>query len=257
MKNEHEIVKILHEEEKLGQFQSKIQNTYKKLKIPNISLDKKSNPKSYMLLNTKIVTTEDIESGNIEKLRLIKGEVKAVTLLTDKTYIIKHKGENGITRVEEEIKKMGLPFEYNAIKSPSTFYPLSIRVASLLATKKVFGWDDNQMKEMGRMAPKNSVFTKLLLRYLISLKKMAKEIPRHWKRHYTIGLMDPGELHEDDKHLIIRLRDFNTHPIMCTYLSGYFIGTVELLSDFINLTIEEVKCMHKGDDYHKFIIRWE
>ena len=193
---------------------------------------------------------------NIEELKLIKGEVRAVTLQTDKTYIFEQKGENGITLVEEEIKKMGLPFEYNNIKSLSEFYPLSLRVASLLATKKVFGWDDSQIKEMGRIAPKNSVFTKLVLRYLVSLKKMAKEIPRHWSRHYTIGSIDPGELHEDEKHLIVRLRDFNVHPIMCIYLSGYFVGTVELLGDFTNLTVEEVKCMHRGDGYHKFIIRW-
>jgi predicted hydrocarbon binding protein len=198
-----------------------------------------------------------LEMESVEKIKLIKGEVKAVTLETDKIYIFEKQGEKGLTLVEEELENMGFSFEYNSIKSQSVFCPLSLRVASLIATKKVFGWSDNQIKEMGRIAPKNSVFTKLVLRYLVSLKKMAKEIPRHWNRHYTVGSMDPGELHEDEKHFIIRLRDFYTYPIMCTYLSGYFIGTVELLGDFTNLTVEEVKCMYKGDDYHEFLIRWE
>jgi predicted hydrocarbon binding protein len=183
-------------------------------------------------------------------------QIKAVTLQTDKIYIEIQKIENGVSLVEEEMEKMGFPFHYNALISPTDLVPLSVRIASLLAIKKVFHLEDEQIREMGRVATKSSFFTKLALRYLISLKKMAKEIPRHWQRHYTVGSMDPGELHEDERFFIVRLRDFNTHTIFCTYLSGYIIGVVELIGNYTNLTVQETKCEHRGDEYHEFRVTW-
>ena len=186
----------------------------------------------------------------------IQGFVKAVTLQTDKIFIEIQKKENGLALVEKEMEQMGFPFQYRTLLSPSTLVPLSIRIASLLAIKHVFCLNDEQIRQMGRLATKSSFFTKLTLRYLISLSKMASEIPRHWQRHYTVGCMDTGELHEEQCYFIIRLRDFKAHPIFCTYLSGYIIGIVELIGDYPNLCVQEIKCQHKGDEYHEFKVSW-
>jgi len=192
----------------------------------------------------------------IESLKQIEGSVKAVALQTDKIYIEIQKIENGVSLVEAEIEKMGFHFRYNTLISPTDLVPLSVRIASLYAIKKVFHLDDEQILEMGRLATKSSFFTKLTLRYLVSLKKMAKEIPRHWQRHYTVGSMDPGELHDEERFFIVRLKDFNTHTIFCTYLSGYIIGVVELIGNYTNLTVQETKCQHRGDEYHEFRVTW-
>jgi predicted hydrocarbon binding protein len=192
----------------------------------------------------------------IESIKQIKGSVKAVALQTDKIYIELRKVENGVALVEEEMEKMGFPFRYSTLKSPNDLVPLSIRVASLLAIKKVFHLEEEQIKDMGRFATKNSFFTKLTLRYLVSLKKMAKEIPRYWQRHYTVGSMDPAELYEDERYFIVRLRDFNAHPIFCTYLSGYILGVVELIGSFATLAVNETTCQHRGDEYHEFRVTW-
>lgn len=195
------------------------------------------------------------EMETIEKIKLIKGKVRGVGLQTDRQFIMRYKGENGVILVEDEMKKMVFSFKYDNIKSTSEFFPIYLRIASLMAIKKIFHLDDAKVKEMGCLATKNSIFTKLVLRYLINLEKMAKEISGHWRRHYTVGYMDPGKLHEEDKYLVVRLRDFITHPIMCTYLSGYILGDVDLCGDFENITIDEVKCMHRGDPYHEFIVK--
>lgn len=192
----------------------------------------------------------------IESIKQINGSVKAVALQTDKIYIEIQEVENGVSLVEEEMGKMGFPFCYNTLKSPTDLVPLTVRIASLLAIKKVFHLEDAQIREMGRLATKSSFFTKLTLRYLVSLKKMAKEIPRHWERHYTIGSMDPGELYEDERFFIVRLRDFTIPTIFCTYLSGYIIGIVELIGNFTNLAVLETKCQHRGDEYHEFRVTW-
>lgn len=192
----------------------------------------------------------------IEVLKEIKGSVKAVTLQTDKIFIEIQKVENGIGLVEAEMEKMGFPFRFNSLDSPSDLVPLSVRIASLLAIRKVFHLDDEQIKEMGRLATKNSFFTKLTLRYLVSMKRMSIEIPRIWQRHYTVGSMDPGELNEEEHFLVIRLRDFKTHPIFCIYLSGYIFGFIELIGNYAKLTVQETKCQHREDEYHEFRLTW-
>jgi len=192
----------------------------------------------------------------MESLKQIQGCVKAVALQTDKIYIDVQNVHDGVSLVEKELEKMGFPFSYDSLKSPTTLVPLSLRIASIIAIKKVFNLEDEHIKEMGCLATKSSFFTKLALRYLVSLKKMAIEIPRHWQRHYTIGSMDPGELHEDERFFIVRLRDFDTHAIFCTYLSGYIIGVVELIGNYSNLAIQETKCQDKGDEYHEFKVTW-
>lgn len=193
----------------------------------------------------------------IQDINQIKGSAKAVTLQTDKTYIEIQDSINGVSLVEKEMEKMGFSFRFRSLVSPTDLIPLSLRIASLLAIKKVFNLEDYQIKEIGRLATRSSFFTKLTLRYLVSLKKMAREIPRHWQRHYTAGTMDPGELHEDEHFFIVRLRNFITHPIYCTYLSGYIIGVVELIGNYSNLTIQETKCQYRGDEYHEFRVSWE
>jgi hypothetical protein len=191
-----------------------------------------------------------------ESLRQIKGSVKTVALQTDKIYIEMQQTQNGIALVEEEMEKMGFPFRYSTMTSPTDLVPLSIRIASLIAIKKVFHLQDAQISEMGRLATKSSFFTKLVLRYLVSMNKLAKEIPRHWQRHFTIGVMEPCELHEDERFLLVRLKDFKAHAIFCTYLSGYIVGMIELIGNYSNVTVQETKCQLRGDEYHEFRVTW-
>jgi hypothetical protein len=193
----------------------------------------------------------------VESLQKIKGSVKAGVLQTDKIYIELQNAESGISLVEKEMEIMGYPFQYSSLKSPTDLVPLSLRIASLLAISKVFHLEDEQIRDIGRLATRSSFFTKLVLRYLVNLDKMAKEIPRHWQRHFDVGFMDPCELHEDQRFLIARLRDFYCHPIFCTYLSGYIIGLVELVGNYTNITVQEMKCQHRGDDYHEFRVTWK
>lgn len=159
--------------------------------------------------------------------------------------------------MEDELQQMGFPFHYSAINSPFSFVPLKLRIASLYAIRNVLQLTDDQIQEMGRLATRNSAFTKLGLRFLIDLKKMAKGIPRHWQRHYTTGSMDVGELHEDEKYLVVRLKDFPVPKLYCCYLAGYILGDVELIGNGQNLRICETKCMSCNDDYHEFKVMWD
>lgn len=195
------------------------------------------------------------EKEIINKIMSTKGEVRGVAFQTDARFIQEHEGESGLNAVEEEARKMGYPIDYDKVKA-MTWYPIGLRVISLLAAMKALDWGTSQITDMGRSAPKYSLITKLILKYFVSTKKIVEKIPAYWHKHHSIGSLDPEEFREDEKYLVIRLRDFKVHPIMCSYLTGYYLGVGEM-TGVKNLTGEEVKCMHRGDEYHEFIVRWE
>lgn len=195
------------------------------------------------------------EKEIISKIMSTKGEVRGAVFQTDARYIREHEGESGLNAVEEETRKMGYPIDHDEIKS-MMWYPIGLRALSLLAAMKALDWDSSQIMDMGRGAPKYSLITKLILKYFISLKKVVEKAPVYWRKHYSIGSFDPGEIHEDEKYLVLRLRDFKLHPVACTYLTGYYLGISEMVG-LKNPTAEEAKCVHRGDEYHEFTVRWE
>lgn len=195
---------------------------------------------------------EEIAKG----LMKIKGKVKGVTLKTDAEYILKEKGEEGLKKVEEELEKLGYPIKYKEVKT-MLFYPVGLRALSLLAIKKVFDLEDEKIREMGFLATKRSLIVKLFVRYFLSVKRVFyKEAPKLWSQHFTIGELVPVELNEKKKYAILRLKNFNLHPLYCLYLGGYFCGILDLLIKTPQITFEEAKCAFKGDEYHEYLLKW-
>ena len=110
----------------------------------------------------------------IERLKGLTGEEKGVSFLTDLEYVKSKKGEEGIKALEEETKKLGCPIRYKEIQS-TKWYPIGQRVVSLLAAQRAFGWGEKEIFEMGNTAPKRSLIVRMLMKYLISVKKLCKK----------------------------------------------------------------------------------
>ena len=200
---------------------------------------------------------EEITKETAKKLMEIEGEVRGVVFKTDSEYLLKEEGEEGLKKLEEELEKLGYPIKFKEIKTMA-FYPVGLRVLSLLAIKKVFNFNDEKIKEMGFFATKKSLIIKLFIRYFLSLQRVfSKEAPRLWKEHYTIGELVPVELNEAKKYAVLRLKDFTLHPINCIYLGGYFCGVTQMVVKTPQLTFEETKCTFKGDEYHEYLIKWQ
>ena len=200
---------------------------------------------------------QEITKETVQKLMEIKGEVRGVTFKTDIEYILKEKGQEGLKKVEEELEKVGAPIKYKEINT-MIFYPVGLRALSILVIKKVFNFSNDKIKEMGFFATKISLIIKLFTRYFLSLQRVFfKEAPRIWKKHWTIGELIPVELNEKKKYAIIRLKDFDLHPLYCQYLGGYFCGVLKLIIKTAEITSEETKCTFLGDEYHEYLIKWE
>jgi hypothetical protein len=138
------------------------------------------------------------------------------------------------------------------------FYPVGLRILSLLAIKEIFNLDEKEIVKMGFLATKVSLILKLFMRYFISLQRVFfREAPKMWKKHYTLGEVIPVDLDEEEKYLVLRLKDCKFHPIFCHYLGGYFCGVAQLMLGSEKIKFEETKCPFKGDRYHQYLIKWQ
>jgi len=200
---------------------------------------------------------EEIVKEEIQKLMKIKGEVRGAVFGIDREYILKEKGEKGLKKVEEELEKLGYPIKYREIQT-FNYYPVGLRVLSLLVIKKVFNFNDEKIEEMGFFGTKISVIIKFFIKYVFSPKKAFNaQTSKLWREHWTIGDLIPVELNEEKKYAILRLQNFSLHPIYCTYLKGYFPGPFQLMIKSSKMTCEETKCLFRGDEYHEFLIKWQ
>lgn len=193
----------------------------------------------------------------IQKLKEIKGEVSGVVFKTDRHFIEREKGKEGLRLVEEETKKMSWPIEYAKIRTFG-WYPLGQRVVSLLATKRAFKWTDARIREMGSSAPLHSFMIKLMAKYFINLETAMEKAKDGWKRHYNVGELFPAKIDKKEKVAAIRVENFKVHPILCqVYLEGYFLGAFGLVIKSRKVTCQSTKCEFKGDPYHQYTIKWE
>jgi hypothetical protein len=198
-----------------------------------------------------IVTKQ--ECGQLMKL---EGELKGVMLKNIATFLTKEEGEKALGKVEKVVSDLGHPLRYNDIKG-SRLYPVGLMALSLLVVQRVFGYSDKKFYEMGRFSIRLPAdFFRALLVNLVSVKRLASSAPFAWRRHYTTGDMEIGEMSEGEKYITFRLKNFDSHPLLCQLHAGFLAGLLGMVIGEGVPSCEEVRCSEKGSDYHEFIVRW-
>jgi hypothetical protein len=187
-------------------------------------------------------------------MEITKGKVRGAAILTQIHYIRLKKGEEGLRMVEEKLKELGYPLEFKKVKNLE-WYPTGLADLVIIVAKELFNWQDKDIFEMGNSAPKYSFIVRLLMKYFLSPQRSFRESPKYWRKHFTSGVLEAYQFNEKEKYLIIRLRH-QCHPVICIFYSGYFLRIAQYVIKSEKITIEESKCMSKGDPYHEFIIRW-
>ncbi|HEX74468.1 MAG TPA: hypothetical protein G4N93_04890 [Dehalococcoidia bacterium] len=194
-----------------------------------------------------------ISKEEINEIVSNDGEARGILLYTDAEYIRRHEGEKTLRRVEEATEEMGYPIDYGKVKLMD-WYPIGLRLISLLAITKVLNWDDEQLKEMGRSAPKYSIITKLMLRYFVSLGTLVERVQTYWDKNYTVGSITGSLI---DKSVFICLKSCHIPRLLFPYLEGYFVGAMGLvIGNHKQIRLEETKWMHRDGRCHEFVLRW-
>ncbi len=192
----------------------------------------------------------------IKELEKKKGMVRGEKFRTHASFITLKSGEEGLNKVEKELKNSGHPMQ---LSKASTFkwYPAFIHPAILIILKKHLQWSDEDIFEMGTSSSKLSFINRVLVRYMISAEKVFLKAPQVWRSYYDTGDLSLVSLNEKEKYLTVRLLNFDMHPLVCLYNAGYMLQTIRHGIKGTNIKIEEVKCTHKGDDFHEYYATWE
>jgi len=200
---------------------------------------------------------EELNKEFAQKIMTLKGETRGIVFKTDADYVLAEKGEQELKEVEKELEDLGYPIKYKEIETFS-YYPVGLRILSLMAIKKVLSFDDKKIEEMGLRATRKSLIIKFFIKHVFSLEKIFFEKgPKIWKEHWTVGEMVPIELNEAKKYLTLKFENFSLSPIYCIYLKGYLKGLFSMMIKSPNMTSEETKCFFRGDENHQYLIKWE
>ncbi len=197
---------------------------------------------------------QKISKEELRELESLKGKVRGVSLKADGGFVLKEMGEEGVKRLEKTMSDLGYPIVYSEIKEMD-YYPIFLKAMTLIVLQRLFNFQEKDFMEMGRYGSKVSLILRLFVKYFFSFERVMKEIPKIWRKYYTVGDLKVAEYNKEKRYLIGKLYNFNLHPLECQYLKGYFPTVLRMIIRD-EMTCEEIKCLHKGDDYHEFLLKW-
>ncbi len=190
-----------------------------------------------------------------DRLKNFPGNVKGEVFRTHADYIEHKEGKEGVKKVEEKMKELGIPIRLRDIK-PFEWISEGWSSLTILVAKEVFDWSDEDVFEMGRFAPRFSFIIKVMMQYLVSIDSLFENASKYWEKNYDFGSFDAISFDKKQNKVIVREKGFKTHPTICVYHAGYFKGLTEFVIKTKNISITETKCVHRGADYNEFLIEW-
>ncbi len=197
----------------------------------------------------QVITKEEIE-----KIRKLKGKARGMAIKGEAEFILHEKGKKGLERLESEMAKLGCPVKYKELKVMG-FYPLQYEAFTTLILEKIFNFNDEDFRKAGVFESKISFIVRMFIQYFYSTRKMAEVAPKMWKKYYDIGKLTVPEFNEEKRQAKIKIEGFNHHPCYCRTLEG-FIGSLVGMITKTKTSCQETKCIHRGDEYHEYLLRW-
>lgn len=194
-----------------------------------------------------------IPKEEFERMMSAKGEIRGATLKAYADFIAKEEGEKALKRVENEMSALGYPIKYRELEKMD-FYPIGLHSVTLEIIKRLFDYDEKKFREIGRFVSKISLVLKFFLKYFVSGERLTREIPKIWRKNYTVGDLEIGDYNEGEKYMTLELRNFKTHPLHGQVLVGYFSTVGKMLGG--STVVEEKKSPFKGDDCYEFLLTW-
>ncbi len=185
-----------------------------------------------------------------------EGNVKGEVLRNHFLYIKEKEGEKAIKKIENLLAEYGYPLNFLEIKKLD-WYKDGYCGVILLLLKKEFRWEDEDFVNMGEGITRYSfIVTKILLRYLISVEFFLKKAPHLWNKHLDFGELEVKDFNENEKYAVLKVKDYDIHPLTCLYQKGYYKGLFRYIVKEKNITVEEENCIYKGDSFHSYRIKW-
>jgi len=196
--------------------------------------------------------SKEIADGLLKK----KGFVLGKDLLSLASFVREKEGDGGLTLVKDELKIIGNAFDFDKV-DPASKYSIGIIPIIILILKNQMNWEDIDISELGRSATKPSVAEDVFwIRHFTSLEKSFEKLPERWRESFDIGELEKVSFNRGLKQAIVRIKNFDLHPIICRYLEGFIMGAFGRGANDGNVLIKEKKCFYKGEGYDEFVLDW-
>lgn len=197
----------------------------------------------------KIISKEELA-----EIMKIKGEFLGLTLRNTADFIVHEKGEEGLKKLEETMAVLGHPIKYKRIGTMDSF-PINLYALTLVLAQKLFDWSDDKFRELGVFQFKAPLTVRLFIRFFMPIKNLSKLAKEGWSKYYMVGDMKVMELNLEKKYIIARLYDFYSHPLHCQTFLGIIPTMIQMMLKQ-DVSCKETKCVHRGDEYHEFVLKW-
>lgn len=201
----------------------------------------------------KITASEETLKKESDILMEVKGNTKGSEFLTLSKYIEAKYGQKGLKKLEKKMKELGYPLNFNEIK-PAHWYPEAKMTLAMIVAKELFSWHD--LFDFGYNSPVFSFGVKVFIKY-VPLPLFLKEFPKTWRKFVDTGDIEIPDFNNKEKYVIVWLKNYKFHPVMCRYYEGFFLRMSEYFIKSKKVTIKETKCIYKGDSLHEFVVKWE
>lgn len=197
-----------------------------------------------------------ISQEKAQKLAIIKGRTRGVVIKPDIQFILRERGQEGLDKVKTKMRELGTSLDLENLKT-AEMYPLGIRTIFLLVAKQVLDFSDEDIKEMGKGVPKHSSIIRFFMRsFILNRKRFFQKAPAFWERFVTIGKVKVSSFSEEEKRVVVQMKEFNVDPVFCPYIEGVFSSFVKIITGAKKIVSRETKCSFQGDDYHEFVLEW-
>jgi predicted hydrocarbon binding protein len=191
----------------------------------------------------------------IEEIKKIKGEITGDCIMLDFDFILDQRGEAELKKIEDAIMEAGYTVNHKNVKRNS-LYPVGALVALDMAVNKIFHYTEKDFEEMGKAEARiSSMLIRAFMRYFVSMDMAARQAQRMWDEHYKFGNLEIAEHDKKKRRAVVRIKNFRTHPFLCYVFKGYTAGILGMIIGK-DPACKETKCVHKGDEYHEFVLSW-
>lgn len=201
-----------------------------------------------------------ITKEEAQRIMNTKGNVRLATFNTYYNFILENGGEEGVKQVEAKLKELGHSMDLKKLSRESSlkWVPQAQGCLILVAILEYLGWEEKDAQRIGYFLGTTSFFTKLIIKYLISLEKTLKEAQRLWKRHYAFSELKLFKYDVKEKYVIFRIYDFKKFHLALYYsIGGYISKIIEIATGSKNLKLELTKCIFWDDPYDELKITWK
>jgi len=197
----------------------------------------------------------NVDQKLVDELERIPGNVRGAVIIENLNFLERKAGQERVNKVKQRFREFSCDIDLDNLK-PLEFYPEHYSVLLILMVAEILDFKEEDVFKMGEESFKYASFIKFFVTYFVSIERCFKEAPKYWQRHFDFGKIEKVEFNGEERYAVFRVIGYKFHPIMCIYHKGCFYQIAQLAIGTKKVSLEETKCVFRGDPHHEYVIRW-